>query len=161
MPLSAGDKLAHYEIVSLLGRGGMGEVYRARDLTLKRDVALKVLPASVFADPDRTARFQREAEILAQLDHANIAPIFGVVESAQARALALALIEGPTLAEHIANAPIGVDDALAIAKEIIDALEYAHERGVVHHCDFSRWHTDRLYRQSRAGPRYALHQKTG
>src|SRR5229473_4331575 len=132
MPLSVGDKLGHYEVLSLLGQGGMGEVYRARDTTLKRDVALKVLPASFLRDPERMARFQREAEVLASLDHPHIGPIYGLVDSADSRALVLALIEGPTLADRIEAGPLALDGAVAIAKQIIEALEYAHERGVVH-----------------------------
>ena len=110
----------------------MGEVYRARDTSLKRDVALKVLPADFLNNADRTARFQREAEVLASLDHLNIAPIFGMIESGDVRALALALIEGPTLADRIAAGALPVDEAIAIGKQIVDALEYAHERGVIH-----------------------------
>src|SRR5229473_6588750 len=132
MPLSVGDKLGHYEVLSLLGQGGMGEVYRARDTTLKRDVALKVLPASFLRDPERMARFQREAEVLASLDHPHIGPIYGLVDSADSRALVLALIEGPTLADRIEAGPLALDGAVAIAKQIIEALEYAHERGVIH-----------------------------
>src|SRR5216684_7172440 len=104
MPLSPGTRLSSYEIVAPLGAGGMGEVYRARDTTLKRDVALKVLPAAFVRDPERMARFQREAEVLASLDHPNIGPIHGMVESENSRALVHALIEGPTLADHIAAA---------------------------------------------------------
>src|SRR6266849_2779342 len=132
MPLESGTRLGHYEIVDLLGKGGMGEVYRARDTTLKRDVALKILPAAFVRDPERMARFQREAEVLASLDHPNIGPIHGMVESEDSRALVLALIEGPTLADHIGAGPLAQAEALAIAKQIIDALEYAHDRGVVH-----------------------------
>src|SRR5579862_7218846 len=132
MPLSAGDKIGHYEVLSLLGKGGMGEVYKARDTTLKRDVALKVLPAAFLRDPDRMARFQREAEVLAALDHPNIGHIYGIVDSADSRALVLALIEGPTLAGRIAAGPQPLDEALAVSKQIIEALEYAHDRGVVH-----------------------------
>src|SRR5258708_23549626 len=132
MALSLGDKLGHYEVVSLLGQGGMGEVYRARDTTLKREVALKVLPAVFLRDPDRMARFQREAEVLASLDHPNIGHIYGLVDSADSRALVLALVEGPTLADQIAVGPLPFDDALSISKQIIEALEYAHDRGVVH-----------------------------
>lgn len=132
MPLSAGDKLGHYEVLSLLGKGGMGEVFRVRDTTLKRDVALKVLPATFLRDPERMARFQREAEVLASLDHPNIGPIYGLVDSADSRGLVLALIEGPTLADRIEAGPIPLDEALAISKQIIAALEYAHDRGVVH-----------------------------
>jgi eukaryotic-like serine/threonine-protein kinase len=132
MPLSAGDKLGHYEVLSLLGQGGMGEVYRARDTTLKRDVALKVLPASFLRDPERMARFQREAEVLASLDHPNIGPIYGLADSSDSRALVLALIEGPTLADRIAAGPLPLDEAVTIAKQIVEALEYAHDRGVMH-----------------------------
>jgi serine/threonine-protein kinase len=132
MPFSKGDQIGSYEVVSLLGHGGMGEVYRARDTTLKRDVALKVLPAAFLRDPERMARFQREAEVLASLDHPNIGPIFGLVDSADSRALVLALVEGPTLADRIDAGPLPQDEALAIAKQIIEALEYAHDHGVVH-----------------------------
>jgi len=132
MALSVGDKLGHYEVLSLLGAGGMGEVWKTRDTTLKRDVALKVLPASLLGDPDRMARFQREAEVLASLDHPNIGHIHGIVDLADSRGLILALIEGPTLCDRIEAGPIPLDEAVAIAKQIIEALEYAHDRGVVH-----------------------------
>src|SRR6266550_5902348 len=113
MPLAAGDNLGHYEILSLLGQGGMGEVYRARDTTLKRDVALKVLPATFLRDHERMARFQREAEVLASLDHPNIGHIYGLVDSEDSRGLVLALIEGPTLADRIEAGPIPLGEALA------------------------------------------------
>src|SRR5271168_250295 len=132
MPLCVGEKIGHYEVLSLLGQGGMGEVYRARDTKLKRDVALKVLPATFLRDPERMARFQREAEVLASLDHPNIGHIYGIVDSGDARGLVLALIEGPTLADHIEAGPLTLDEAVAISKQIIEALEYAHDRGVVH-----------------------------
>jgi serine/threonine-protein kinase len=132
MPLSAGDKLGYYEVLSLLGTGGMGEVYRARDTQLKRDVALKVLPAVFSSDPDRLARFQREAELLASLDHPNIGQIYGIVQAEREWALVLALIEGPTLADHIAKGPLPPDEAIAYSKQIVDAIEYAHEHGVIH-----------------------------
>ncbi|MBZ5635276.1 MAG: serine/threonine-protein kinase [Acidobacteriia bacterium] len=132
MPLSVGDKLGHYEVISLLGNGGMGEVYRARDTTLKRDVALKVLPATFLSDPDRMARFQREAQVLASLDHPNIGPIYGIADSADSRGLVLALIEGPTLADRIAAGALPPEEAFHVAKQIIEALEYAHDRGVIH-----------------------------
>ncbi len=132
MALSPGDKLGHYQVLSLLGVGGMGEVYKARDTTLKRDVALKVLPASFLRDSERMARFQREAEVLASLDHPNVGPIYGIVDSEDSRGLVLALIEGPTLADQIALGPLPMEDALSIANQIIEALEYAHDRGVVH-----------------------------
>src|SRR5713101_6564813 len=106
MPLSVGDKLGHYEVVSLLGQGGMGEVYRAKDTTLKREVALKILPAAFLRDTDRVARFQREAEVLASLDHPSIGPIHGIVASEDSRALVLAFIEGPTLADRLDAGPL-------------------------------------------------------
>ena len=142
MPLSVGDKLGHYEVISLLGQGGMGEVYRARDTTLKRDVALKVLPATVLGDPERMLRFQREAEVLASLDQPNIGPIYGIIDSDQSRGLVLALIEGATLADQIALGLLLLDDALSIARQIIEALEYAHERGVVHRDSETRQYQD-------------------
>src|SRR5664279_1956499 len=125
MPLQTGDKLGHYQVLSLLGVGGMGEVYRARDTTLKREVALKVLPDVFAGDPDRMARFQREAEVLASLNHPNIAAIYGVEE----RALIMELVEGPTLAQRMAQGPVPLDEALPIASQIAEALEYAHEHG--------------------------------
>src|SRR5271170_1747659 len=124
MPLSPGDKLGHYQVISLLGAGGMGEVYRALDTKLKRDVALKVLPATFLRDPERMARFQREAEVLASLDHPNIGHIYGITDSDDSRGLVLALIEGPTLADRIAAGPMPPDEAIHVAKQIIEALEY-------------------------------------
>ena len=121
-----------YEVVSLLGVGGMGEVYRARDSRLRRDVALKMLPESLSNSADRLARFQREAQVLAALNHPHVAAIYGLEESNGHRALVLELVEGETLAERIAAGPIPVADALPIAKQIAEALEYAHEHGVVH-----------------------------
>ena len=126
MSLTPGTKVGPYEVVSLLGVGGMGEVYRARDARLGRDVALKILSDSVAADPERVARFQREAQVLAALHHPNISGIHGM------RALVLELVEGETLAERIARGPIAVGDALPIAKQIADALRAAHDQGVVH-----------------------------
>ena len=110
----------------------MGEVYRARDTTLKREVALKVLPAAFSGNPERMARFQREAEVLASLDHPSIGHIYGIVEADGTRALVLALIEGPTLEDRIAAGPISIEEAVAIAKQVAEALEYAHEHGVIH-----------------------------
>lgn len=130
--LSAGEKLGPYEILSQIGEGGMGEVYRARDTALKRDVALKVLPSNFSNDADRAARFQREAEVLASLDHPNIAPIFGMIDAGGVRALVLALIEGPTLADRIAAGSMPVEEAVAASRQMVEALEYAHERGVIH-----------------------------
>src|ERR1035441_4637715 len=132
MPLSAGDKIGHYEVLSLLGQGGMGEVYRAGDRRLKRDVAIKVLPAALAFDPERMARFEREPRLLASLDHPNIGAIYGLEESNGTRALVLALIEGPTLADRIAAGPIPLEEAIPIAQQIAEALEYAHDRGVIH-----------------------------
>ena len=110
----------------------MGEVYRARDTKLKRDVALKVLPDQFIADHDRLARFQREAEVLASLNHARIASIYGVEEANGVQALVLEMVEGPTLADRIALGPIPLDEALPISSQIADALEAAHEHGVIH-----------------------------
>jgi serine/threonine protein kinase len=132
MPLPVGDKLGPYEILALIGMGGMGEVYRARDTKLKRDVAIKVLPAALARDPDRLARFEREARLLASLDHPNIGAIYGLEESNNTRALVLALIEGPTLADRIATGPVPLEEAIHLARQMAEALEYAHERGVMH-----------------------------
>src|SRR5215471_7385417 len=123
MPLSVGNHLGAYEVLAFIGKGGMGEVYRARDTKLKRDVALKVLPDAFARDPGRMARFRREAEVLASLNHPNIAHIYGVEE----RALVMELVEGQTL-----PCPLPIDTALAYAKQIAEAMEYAHERGVIH-----------------------------
>jgi hypothetical protein len=132
MALSAGNRLGPYEIVAPLGSGGMGVVYRARDTKLGRDVALKVLADSFAADPERLARFQREAEVLAALNHPHIAAIHGLEDSSDIRALVLELVDGPTLADRIARGAIPVDEALAIARQIADALHAAHERGIIH-----------------------------
>jgi serine/threonine protein kinase len=132
LALTAGTRLGPYEIVSALGAGGMGEVYRARDAKLDRDVAIKVLPAAFVSDPERVARFQREAKTLASLNHPNIAAIYGLDESDGAAALVLELVEGPTLADRIAQGPIPLDEALPIARQIADALEAAHEHGIIH-----------------------------
>ena len=112
----------------------MGEVYRARDTTLDRDVAMKVLPEAFTSDPDRLARFEREAKVLASLNHPNIGSIYGLeeAEGGTSRALVLELIEGPTLADRIAQGRIRLDEALPIAKQIAEALEAAHEQGVIH-----------------------------
>src|SRR5688572_15930989 len=132
MALAAGARLGPYEVTAQMGVGGMGEVYRARDTRLKRDVALKILPDSFATDPDRLLRFQREAEVLASLNHPNIAAIYGIEESNGTRALVMELVEGPTLADRIAQGPIPVDEALPIAKQIAEALEAAHEQGIIH-----------------------------
>jgi len=128
----ANARIGPYEIVDWLGAGGMGEVYRAHDTTLKRDVAIKVLPEVFSRDPDRIARFQREAEVLAKLNHPNIAAIYGLEEAAGGRALILELVEGPTLADRIAQGAISIGEALPIARQIAEALDAAHERGVIH-----------------------------
>src|SRR5499427_10039734 len=132
MVLSAGVRLGPFEIVSPLGAGGMGEVYRARDTKLDRDVAIKVLPELFVADPERVARFQREAKTLAALNHPHIGGIYGLEDTGGVHALVLELVEGPTLAERIAEGPIPLDEALPIAGQIAEALEYAHDRGVIH-----------------------------
>ena len=119
-------------MVSALGAGGMGEVYRARDTRLKRDVALKILPEAFAADPERLARFQREAEVLATLNHAHIAGIYGIEEAGGLRALILELVEGKTLADRIARGLVPLDEALPIARQIAEALEAAHEQGIIH-----------------------------
>jgi eukaryotic-like serine/threonine-protein kinase len=132
MTLGAGTKLGSYEVLAPIGAGGMGEVYRARDSKLGRDVALKVLPEAFARDAERMARFQREAKVLASLNHPNIASIYGLEDSGATHALVMELVEGPTLADRIRSGPIPIDEALRIAKQITEALEYAHERGIVH-----------------------------
>src|SRR6202795_4594766 len=123
MPLSAGDKLGPYEILAPIGKGGMGEVYRAKDTKLDREVAIKVLPDALAQDPDRLARFEREAKVLASLNHPNIAQIYGIED----RALVMELVAGQTL-----KGPIPLDDALRLAVQIADALGAAHEKGITH-----------------------------
>ncbi len=138
MPLSAGSRVGPYEILSPIGAGGMGEVYRARDKKLNRDVAIKILPDLFAGDPDRLARFDREAQLLAALNHPNIAHIHGFEESPASsghtslRALVMELVEGPTLAERLAVGPMSLDEALPIARQIAEALEAAHAQGIVH-----------------------------
>ena len=132
MPLSIGERLGHYNVTALIGEGGMGQVYQATDTKLHRQVALKILPEAFASDPDRLARFQREAQVLASLNHPNIAAIHGLEDSEGTKALVLELVEGPTLADRIAQGPIPIDEALPIAKQIAEALEAAHEAGVIH-----------------------------
>ena len=132
MSLIAGDRIGPYEIVAPLGVGGMGEVYRARDTKLNRDVAIKVLLPAVANDPDRLARFSREAQVLASLNHPNIAHIYGIEDADGVKALVLELVEGEDLAQRIARGPIPLDEALPIARQIAEALEAAHEQGIIH-----------------------------
>jgi serine/threonine protein kinase len=132
MALSPGTRLGPYQVTAQIGVGGMGEVYQATDTKLKRQVAIKVLPASVAADAERLARFQREAEVLASLNHPNIAAIYGLEDADGTKALVMELVEGPTLADRIADGAIPVDEALPIAKQIAEALEAAHEQGIIH-----------------------------
>jgi len=130
--LATGDRIGVYEVTSLLGRGGMGEVYRAHDTRLRRDVALKILPRELIADPDRLARFEREARMLAALNHPHIATLYGIEEAGDVHALVLELVEGPTLAERLERGPLSITESVAIARQIAEALEAAHERGIVH-----------------------------
>jgi len=152
VPIAPGTRLGPYEVTGLLGAGGMGEVYRARDARLARDVALKVLPAAFASDAQRMARFQREAQLLAAVNHPNIAAIFGLEEAgalvgasfsspaegpakagpARTLALVMELVEGPTLAERISSGPLPLDEVLPIARQVAEALEYAHEHGIIH-----------------------------
>ncbi len=132
MALATGVRCGPYEITAKIGAGGMGEVYRARDRKLDRDVALKILPEAFASDPERLARFEREAKILAAINHPHIAQIHGLEESDGVRALVLELVDGPTLADRVAQGSIPIDEALTIARQIADALEAAHEQGIVH-----------------------------
>src|ERR1700692_3000075 len=132
MAPTPGTKLGSYEIRSLLGAGGMDEVYRATDSKLGRDVALKVILQEFAQDKQLMARFQREAQVLASLNHSNIASIYGLEDSGGVRALVMELVEGPTLADRIKGGAVPLEEALPIVKQIAEALEYAHERGVVH-----------------------------
>ena len=139
MPLTRGTRLGFYEVTAQIGQGGMGEVYRAHDSRLNRDVALKVLPAAFANDADRLARFRREAQALAALNHPNVGAIYGFEETpstepggATTHALVLELVEGPTLADRIAQGPMPIAEALPIARQVALALEAAHERGIIH-----------------------------
>jgi Tol biopolymer transport system component len=132
MPLVVGDRVGPYEVLSSLGSGGMGEVYRARDTKLGRDVALKILPAASGSDPDRIARFEREARLLAALNHPNIATLYGVEDNGTQTALVMEVVDGNTLAERLVQGPLPIPQIVAIAKQLTDALDAAHERGIVH-----------------------------
>ena len=132
MTLAAGTRVGSYHIVSAIGVGGMGEVYRATDSRLKRDVAIKILPAEFAADGERVARFQREAQVLAALNHPGIASIYGVEDTVNVKALVMELVDGPTLADRLAVAPIPIDEALPIARQIAEAMAAAHAHGIMH-----------------------------
>ena len=132
MPLLAGTRIGPYEIVAPLGHGGMGEVYRATDTHLGRAAAIKVLPETFALDAERIARFDREARTLASLNHPNIAQVFGLEKGAAGLALAMELVEGLTLAERLERGPLPIDEAVAIARQIAEALEAAHDQGIVH-----------------------------
>ncbi len=132
MSLTPGTRLGPYEITAQIGVGGMGEVYRATDTNLKRQVAIKVLPDAFAHDPDRLARFEREAKTLASLNHPNIAIIHGLEKADGIRALVMELVEGDDLSQRIAQGAIPLDEALPIAKQIAEALEAAHEQGIIH-----------------------------
>ncbi|HET7747404.1 MAG TPA: serine/threonine-protein kinase, partial [Vicinamibacteria bacterium] len=132
MTLASGARLGPYEILVPLGAGGMGEVYRARDSRLGRDVAIKVLPAAAAGDTDRIARLRREAQLLASLQHPNIAAIHGLEETNGILALALELVEGEDLAQRLARGALPLEDALQVGRQIAEALEEAHDRAIVH-----------------------------
>src|SRR5262250_1131678 len=132
MAFTTGTRIGPYEITSPLGEGGMGVVYRAHDTKLGRDVAIKALPDAFASDSDRLQRFQREAQVLASLNHPNIAHIYGLEESDKTRCIVMELVEGETLQERIKRGPIPIDEALPIGKQIAEALEAAHEKGVIH-----------------------------
>ncbi|MCL4522995.1 MAG: serine/threonine-protein kinase [Acidobacteria bacterium] len=127
-----GQSISHYKVTAKIGAGGMGEVYRATDTKLGRDVALKVVPPAFVQDAERMARFEREAQVLASLNHPNIATIHGLEDGAGVRALIMELVEGPTLADRIAQGQMPFEEALPLAKQIAEALEYAHEKGIIH-----------------------------
>jgi eukaryotic-like serine/threonine-protein kinase len=132
MPIGPGARIGPYEVTALIGEGGMGKVWRAHHASLKRDDALKVLPDAFVADPERLARFHREAQVLASLNHPNIAHVYGFEEADEAKALVMELVEGPTLADRIGEGAIPVREALSIATQVAEALEAAHEQGIVH-----------------------------
>ncbi len=130
--MEAGTRLGHYEIIEPLGAGGMGEVYRAHDTNLKREVAIKVLPEALAADPERLARLQREAHLLAALDHVNIASIHSLEQVEDTRFLVLELVKGESLQQRLAKGPLPTEVALDLCKQIAEALEAAHGEGIIH-----------------------------
>jgi eukaryotic-like serine/threonine-protein kinase len=132
MALTAGSNLGHYQVQGLIGKGGMGEVYRAHDTKLGRDVALKLLPPQFARDPERVARFKREAKLLATLNHTNIAQIYGVEDSGETHYLVMEFVPGMTLADRTLSGPVEIDEALRITSQIAEALEHAHEKNVIH-----------------------------
>jgi eukaryotic-like serine/threonine-protein kinase len=132
MPIAPGARFGSYQVIEPIGSGGMGEVYRARDTELGRDVALKVLPSSFSTDAMRVARFEQEAKTLASLNQSNIAHIYGIARTESDTGIVMELVDGPTLADRIADGPLPVEEALRIAGQIADGLEAAHERGIVH-----------------------------
>src|SRR5215471_489424 len=127
-----GTKLAHYEITSHIGSGGMGDVYQATDTKLGRSVAIKFLPEAFSHDTERVARFEREARVLASLNHPHIAAIYGLEESGERKFLVMELVDGETLGERVKRGPIPIDESLEFAKQICEALEAAHEKGIIH-----------------------------
>jgi serine/threonine protein kinase len=126
-----GKTLSHYKVIEKIGQGGMGEVYRAEDTNLSREVAIKVLPEQFTQDPQRLARFEREAKLLASLNHPNIAAIYGFEEADDVRFLAMELVEGETLQERVAKGPVPVEEALKVCRQIAEGVEAAHEKGVI------------------------------
>src|SRR4029453_10313148 len=132
MAIGPGARIGPYEVMALLGEGGMGRVWRAHHTGLKRDDALKVLPEAFAADPERLARFQREAQILASLNHPHIAHVYGLEHADNVTALVMELVEGPTVVERIAQGPIPVQESLHIARQIADAIESAHAKAIIH-----------------------------
>ena len=132
MAIGPGSRFGSYEVVEQIGKGGMGEVYRATDTNLRRDVAVKILPETFANDADRLGRFRQEAEVLASLNHPNIAHVYGLEKADRDTVIVMELIEGPTLADRIAEGPIPPDEALGFARQIADALEAAHDQRIVH-----------------------------
>ena len=132
MSIKPGTRIGSYEVTSPLGAGGMGVVYRARDLQLQRDVALKLLPDRFADNADRMARFQREAQVLAALNHPNVAQVYGLEKAVGSSCIVMELVDGETLAERLKRGPLSASEATDIARQIVDALEAAHERGIVH-----------------------------